>query len=67
MKKLDYFGNEIILPQIGDKVLRDGYVFTVSEVTETGDIYSIASISMRGEAGTVGVGYYDFLKHQKHI
>lgn len=63
--KTDYYGNEIKLPSKGDKVLRDGYEFTVIEVTELDDINVVASIDLRGESGEVTVGYYDYLKHKK--
>ena len=63
--KNDYYGNKIELPQIGDSVLRDGYKFTVNEVFEINDLFQIASISLKGESGSVGVGYYDYLLHKK--
>lgn len=63
--KLDYYNNEIKLPVIGDKVLRDGYEFTVSEVVEINDTLVIASISLIRKSDSVEVGYYDYLKHEK--
>lgn len=60
--KKDYYGNRITLPVVGDKVLRDGYLFTVSKVLPHNDIYIIASISLKGEPGEVEIGYYDFIK-----
>lgn len=61
----DVHNKEIKLPKIGDEVLRDGYSFKVRSVTPHNDIHIVASISMRGEAGEVEVGYYDYLKHKK--
>lgn len=61
----DYYGNEIKIPSIGTKVLRGGFVFTVSEVMEIEDVFVIASISLKGNSGEVSVGYYDFIKHEK--
>lgn len=62
---LDINGNQIQLPKYGDKVLCDGYVFSVIEVVPNRDICIIASITLRGESGTCEIGYYDFLKHEK--
>lgn len=61
----DFYGQAVILPANGEKVLRDGYVFTVSNVIEHDDICIIASIDLTGQSGTVNVGYYDFLNHKK--
>lgn len=63
--KTDYYGNPVTLPQIGDKVLCDGYQFTVTEILNHEDVCIVASISLRGEGGEIGVGYYDYLLHQK--
>jgi len=63
--KNDYYGNKITLPVVGDKVLRDGYLFTVSKILPHNDFYIIASISLKGESGEVETGYYDFLKMPK--
>jgi hypothetical protein len=65
MNTIDINSREVILPKIGDKVLRDGYVFTVSEVLPHEDVCIIASITLRGEGGSCGVGYYDYLLHKK--
>jgi hypothetical protein len=56
---------QIILPTIGDKVLRDGYEFSVTEVLPHKDIHIVASITLRGETGTIEVGYYDYLNMKK--
>lgn len=61
----DCYGREIKLPNIGDKVLRDGYTFVVNEIRPHRDIHIVASILLRGEGGSVEVGYYDFLLHDK--
>jgi len=61
----DLLGNEIRLPAIGDAVLRDGYTFSVSGVTPHRDLGIVASITLRGEGGSVEIGYYDFLTHKK--
>lgn len=63
----DIRGNKIILPEIGDKVIRDGYDFTVNEVIPHNDICIVASISLKGEGGSVEVGYYDYLLHKKKL
>ena len=60
----DILNNEITVPVIGERVLRDGYEFVVSEVIEDEDLGIVASISLKGE-GRVEIGYYDFLKHTK--
>ena len=57
---LDYFGNYIKLPSIGNKILRDGYTFSVSEVIINNDICIIASITLRGQGGEIEIGYYDY-------
>lgn len=62
---VDALGRKVTLPKAGDQVLRDGYTFTVTSVEESDDIYIIASVNMRGSGGCVGVGYYDYLKHEK--
>lgn len=67
MKKLDYFGNEIKLPAIGDKVFVDGYIFTVTEVHPVDDISIISSIVLIGDSGSVETGYYNFIKHEKAV
>lgn len=67
MKNLDYFGNEIKLPAIGDKVFVDGYIFTVTEVHPVDDISIIASIILKGDSGGADVGYYNFIKHEKVV
>lgn len=59
--------NKIELPKIGDAVLRDGYKFIVKGVRPHTDINIVASIRMRGEAGEVEVGYYDYIRHEKAI
>lgn len=61
----DLLNNEIKLPNIGDTVLRDGYKFKVTEVLPNKDLGIVASITLRGEAGEVEVGYYDYLLHEK--
>ena len=61
----DLLNKEIRLPKIGDAVLRDGYKFKVTEVRPHDDLGIVASISLRGEAGEVEVGYYDYLLHKK--
>lgn len=61
----DLRNNEIQLPTIGDAVLRDGYKFTVTEVIPNEDLGIVASIGLRGEGGSVEVGYYDYLLHKK--
>ena len=61
----DLRNNEIKLPNIGDAVLRDGYTFKVTEVRPHEDLGIVASIGLRGEAGSVEVGYYDYLLHKK--
>lgn len=63
----DVNGNKVILPKIGDKVLRDGYDYTVNEVVPHNDICIVASILLRGEGGSVEVGYYDYLLHKKKL
>lgn len=63
--KNDFYGNKINLPKIGDVVLRDGYEFSVTKVTEIEDIHDIASILLGGRSGSVVVGYYDYLRHEK--
>lgn len=63
--KLDAFGNKVIIPSTGQKVLRDGNVFCVTGVFETGDLYTIASVILQGKSGQVEIGYYDFIKHEK--
>lgn len=67
MKKLtlDAFGNKIVLPKLGDKVLIDGHVFSVAEVHEDSDVYIVASVILQGKSGQVETGYYDFIKHEK--
>jgi len=60
----DAFGNKAIIPTIGTKVLRDGYSFTVTKVEPIDDVYMIASIEMKGEAGYVEIGYYDFITYE---
>lgn len=64
---IDIHGRQINLPKVGDKVLRDGYSFTVNTVTPHNDICIVASILLRGESGVVEVGYYDYLKHKKNL
>ena len=61
----DLLNNEIKLPNIGDVVLRDGYTFRVTEVRTHEDLGIVASITLRGESGSVEVGYYDYLLHKK--
>jgi hypothetical protein len=61
----DVFGRNVTLPLIGDKVLRDGYEFSVEQVDKVDELEVIASIVLRGESGAVVVGYYDFLLHKK--
>lgn len=61
----DFYGNKITLPSYGDKVLRDGYEFSVTEVRENSDINIIASIVLTGRSGSVEIGYYDYLNHKK--
>lgn len=69
MKALDKdcYGQDVKLPSIGDKVLRDGYTFVVNEVRPDRDVHIIASILLRGEGGSVEVGYYDYLLHKKAV
>lgn len=61
----DYYGNNVILPNIGSTVLRDGYPFTVTDVRPINEIGIIADITLKGQSGEVGVGYYDYLRHKK--
>lgn len=61
----DLEGDKIVLPTIGEQVLRDGYRFSVTYVLPHNDLGIVASILMRGKSGEVEVGYYDFKKHQK--
>lgn len=61
----DIHGNPVKMPKFGEKVLRDGYEFTVSKVIPRSDINIIASITLRGTSGMCEVGYYDYLKHPK--
>lgn len=63
----DVNGNKVTLPKIGDKVLRDGYSFVVNEVRPHADICIIALILLRGEGGSMEVGYYDYLLHKKKL
>lgn len=61
----DLFNREIELPKIGDKVLIDGYEFTVTDVRQNKDLAIIASIDLRGESGVIEVGYYDYINHER--
>ena len=57
----DLLNNEIILPKVGDSVLRDSYEYKVAEVIPHRDLGIVASITLRGEGGIVEIGYYDYL------
>lgn len=61
-ERLDYFGNVVVLPKIGDRIVRDSNDFVVSEVAENkGD--NIATIELRGQGGSIQIGYYDYLTY----
>lgn len=62
--ELDYYGNVITYPEIGEKVLRDGYVYKVDRIIGNKDIHIVASITLRGPGGVCEVGYYDYLVHR---
>lgn len=55
----------IQLPQPGEQVLRDGYPFRVTQVIPHRDSNIVATITLRGEAGEVEVGYFDYIKHKE--
>lgn len=64
-ERLDFFGNVVILPKIGDKIIRDSNDFVISEVAENKSIHNIATIELRGKGGSIQIGYYDYLKYIK--
>ena len=61
----DFYQREVVLPKVGDRVLRDGCEFCVSEVIPHRDIGIIATITLRGAGAIVETGYYDYLLHKK--
>lgn len=58
----DLLNRTIVLPKVGETILRDGYEFKVRSVLPHKDLGIVATINLIGLGGEIEIGYYDYMK-----